>query len=379
MLLVFMRSPFRYYHICEILNHYELQKQPLDRFIQKYFRFHKSIGSKDRQEIAQTVYVIFRHKGLIDSFCTPPITWEKRIEEYSRAIFFRHLDDPSLPPHIRTSFPLEYYQFFVDAYGIEKAEQIAKTCNTPAPITIRVNPLKTSRENLLNRLKSWQGICCSESPLGITFSKRIPFSSLEEFKKGFFEVQDEGSQLMSFLVNPSLHHQVLDYCAGGGGKTLAFGPCMQNQGQIYLYDTRQKALLQAKKRLKRAGIQNVQFLTENHLKRLLHKMDIVLLDVPCSGSGTLRRNPDMKWKFSSSHLTELVQLQRSIFHQGFSYAKQSGTIIYMTCSILPQENKQQVDYFLQHYPLSLEKTYGWLPQENGKDGFFASVFTKMLR
>jgi len=204
------------------------------------------------------------------------------------------------------------------------------------------------------------------------------FFATEEFKQGLFEIQDEGSQLIALLVGAQPKQQVFDYCAGAGGKTLAFAPNMHSQGQIYLHDIRAHALLQARKRLKRAGIQNAQIINDDSpkLPKLKKKMDWVLVDAPCSGSGTLRRNPDMKWKFDDAMITRLVGEQRKIFERALSFMSPEGRIVYATCSIFPEENQNQIDHFVKTYNLKIEgKPFISLPKLNGMDGFFAAVLS----
>jgi 16S rRNA C967 or C1407 C5-methylase (RsmB/RsmF family) len=219
----------------------------------------------------------------------------------------------------------------------------------------------------------------STSPLGITFQKKINFFELPEFKEGLFEVQDEGSQLLAFLVKAKPGQQVLDYCAGSGGKTLAFAPSMQNKGQIFLHDVRPKALLECRKRLRRAGIQNAQTVAHDSpkLSKLKKKMDWVLVDAPCTGTGTLRRNPDMKWKFSQEILSRLIGQQRMIFEKALSYMRPEGRIVYATCSILQEENQEQIEHFLKTYSLELEgETFQTFPALGGMDGFFGAILKK---
>ena len=198
---------------------------------------------------------------------------------------------------------------------------------------------------------------------------------MEEFQQGLFEVQDEGSQLVADLVNPKPQDHVLDFCAGSGGKTLGFAHKLKGTGQIYLYDNRPQALSQAKKRLQRAGIQNAQIITqEKQWASLIGKMDWILLDVPCSGSGTIRRNSDMKWKFCPQQLQDLIAEQRKIFERALLYLKKEGKIVYSTCSLFQEENADQIEYFQKHFPIELvQEPSSWLPQKGGMDGFFAAV------
>lgn len=371
-----MKIPFIKYHTLKILNEFVDEFIPLDLFLSNYFRKNKSIGSKDRKKICEMIYGITRWKGLIDYLIDKPATFEKRVN-------FWDSFDPScyqqsnIPAHIRVSFPKTYYDQIVKSHK-EDADKICFDSNFPAPTTIRVNTLKIQRKILFNRWKNTYNISlCNYSKQGIVFHEKINFFALDEFKKGLFEIQDEGSQLIASLLDISSTDLVLDYCAGGGGKTLAFAPKMENKGQIFLYDIRQTALIQAKKRLKRAGIQNAQIVLDiSNLKKHKKKFDYILTDVPCSGSGTLRRNPDMKWKFSMDSLKNLIKEQREIFDKALTYLKPSGKIIYSTCSILNEENIDQINFFINKHSLKLEqKPFISIPKKNQMDGFFAATLS----
>jgi 16S rRNA C967 or C1407 C5-methylase (RsmB/RsmF family) len=347
---------FRQYHLSAVLKSFESHKMPLDAVLSRYFRAHKAIGSKDRQAIAEAAFHYVRFQNLYYHLGKAP----------SLDPLF---PTPNLEPYLRYGVPAPLYQLLVEAYGPSKAEEICQISNTRAPLTIRINPLKTSREILLKKWRCSFNISpCPLSPLGIQFHERINFFTLPEFKEGLFEIQDESSQLAALLVKAKPKEHVLDYCAGAGGKALAFGPSLGNQGQIYLHDIRLPALQEARKRFKRAGIQNVQFQIHPSLKG---KMDWIVVDAPCSGTGTLRRNPDLKWKFNLETLHRLTYEQREIFHEAFTYLHPRGTIIYMTCSILPQENEQQIAFFQTEHRLSIASQYQTLPILEGRDGFYA--------
>lgn len=371
---------FRDHHLLTILDSFDQSTLPLDVFLSKFFRAHKAIGSKDRSYICETLYVMIRWKGLLDYLCEKPITWKKRLEALTNNNLEELSKDETIPPHIRVSFPKPFFEKIVKPFGEHKAIEFCLNSNIGAPTTIRVNPLKTNREFLLNKWgKKYPIIPCEHSELGIMFKKRINFFELEEFKEGFFEIQDEGSQIVARHVQAKPGEHVLDFCAGSGGKTLAFAHQMQEKGQIYLYDLRPHALIQAKKRLKRAGIQNVQLLDKEKLKKkgLLNRMNWILLDVPCSGTGTLRRNPDMKWRFDEDMIDRLVEEQRSIFDQAIKYLAPQGHIVYATCSVLPEENHQQISYFLKKYSLKMTCVpFFSFPQKDGMDGFFTAVLTR---
>jgi 16S rRNA C967 or C1407 C5-methylase (RsmB/RsmF family) len=370
---------FREHHLIQILELFEDQHLPLDLFLSNYFRSHKAIGSKDRKFIADTVYGIIRWKGLLDYLCQRS-SWEERYKTFCSFNVDTLLVDQRIPPHIRASFPKVLFQFLSESFGEEKALELCLISNTPAPVTLRVNTLKISRDDLIKKWKNtYRFSRCRDSSKGLFFHEKINFFSLEEFKAGLFEIQDEGSQLVAELVEASPGDQVLDFCSGSGGKTLAFAPQMQNSGQIYLHDIRPRVLLEAKKRLKRAGIQNAQLLSYDDSKKskLLQKMDWVLLDVPCSGSGTWRRNPDMKWKFDLALLERLILEQRQIVEAAFPFLRPKGKIVYATCSLFPKENEDQVKWIQEKFPVKLLKTFSCLPEKGGKDGFFAAALQQI--
>lgn len=351
---------FREHHLQQILNDFKAQHLPLDVFLNRYFRAHGALGSKDRKCLSETVYETIRWESLFN-YLKYPVNPNP----------YDFLQREEIPAHIRVSFPETLYHELVSAYGEERAWKICLASNSKAPTTIRINPLKTTREALLLK---WRGVYetrpCTDSPWGIVFAQRVNFYELAEFKEGLFEVQDEASQLISQLVAAKPKQWVLDYCAGAGGKTLAFAPLLENTGQIYLHDIRASALQEARKRLNRAGIQNVQFGIHPRLKK---KMDWVLVDAPCSGTGTLRRNPDIKWKFDLTRLSNTLQEQRKIFAEAYTYLKSGGSIVYATCSILPQENQQQAAYFSQTHGLQITKEFQNFPEDGGGDGFYGAV------
>lgn len=375
-----MSTFFREQHLFSFLESTSPDGLPLDIALNNYFRSHKALGPKDRKMIAEAVYGMTRWKGLLDHFCHGVPTWEKRYDLFVRLPELIHSKEKEIPPHIRCSFPKILFDLLAGHYGEERATELCLIANTPAPTTVRANLLKTAREALLQK---WTGLyevrACSHSATGIVFEKRINLFGLPEFKAGLFEVQDEASQLVAQLVQAKPGEQVMDYCAGSGGKTLAFGVAMQNQGQIHLHDVRPAILLEARKRLKRAGMQNAQTVLADDpkLAKLKKKMDWVLADVPCSGSGTLRRNPDMKWKFESAMLERLCGQQRHIFEKALSFLAPDGRIVYATCSIFPDENERQIAHFQRVYGLTLDgEPFSSFPHEGGMDGFFGAVLKR---
>lgn len=361
---------------------------PLDLLINRYFRANKSLGSKDRAFIAETLYALMRWKGLLDAFngeeiaadTHPTTVWEARLNTYLNRPIEELRKTAGLAPHTSVSFPEWLFDKFVKHYGPEQAAEIALVSNTQAPASIRANLLKTTRDELLEKLALRFPVAASQvAPNAILFKKRMNYFELPEFTAGLFEVQDEGSQLLAELVKAKPGDQVMDYCSGSGGKALAFAPRLQGKGQIYLHDVRKGSLQESKKRLKRAGVQNVQIIPadDTRLKKLKKKCNWVLVDAPCSGTGTLRRNPDMKWRLSEEGLDYLTGLQRTIFEKAQSYLAPDGHIVYGTCSILSEENEAQVEHFLKTYPLELcGKPLKILPTADGPDGFFGAVFRR---
>lgn len=361
-------------HISLLLQRLIKLDQPMDLILSQYFRKNKFLGSKDRKTIGETLYQIIRHLSLFQ-YLARSESVKGYLEIFQKTSWEEQKENPLVPEHVRLSVPKFFLKLLEKQYGSDQARKICQILNQNAPTTIRVNALKITPDKLLELWNNrFEVAKCAHAKCGLQFAKREPLFSLEEFKSGLFEMQDEGSQLLSDLIDVKPKEHFLDYCSGSGGKTLAIAPQMGNSGQIYLHDIRPSILNQARKRLKRAGVQNVQFCLPKK------PVDWVLADVPCSGTGTLRRNPDAKWKLSYEMVDRLVQLQKEIVKEALEYLKVGGKFVYATCSILRQENEDQVDYLLKNFPLKLcQEPTAFLPQENGMDGFFAAVFEKTGR
>jgi 16S rRNA C967 or C1407 C5-methylase (RsmB/RsmF family) len=371
--------PFREHHLFSLLEAYDKQSLPLDLLINQYFRQHPALGSKDRGFIAEAAYALIRWKGLLD-YLTFNASWQKRYDLFTKIDVNEYIHHEEIPSHIRVSFPQSLFEILVNDFGEKKAMELCLICNSPAPTTVRANALKTTRDFLLEKWKSNYEVTPTKNAAhGIVFHKRINFFQLPEFKEGLFEVQDEGSQLLADLIQAKPGDLIMDYCSGSGGKTLAFAPILEKKGQIYLHDIRSYALLEARKRLKRAGVQNSQILQSDspNLSKLKKKMDWVLVDAPCTGTGTLRRNPDMKWKFDEETLTRLCSTQRVIFEKALSYMHPKGRIVYATCSLLKKENQIQLEHFIKTYQLCLDhEPFQSLPNYGEMDGFFGVVLKR---
>lgn len=371
-----MNQNFLNKHIQNIFSTIEASKKPVDLVIRDYFYQNKCLGSKDRKYIGNTIYEMTRWKSLIDH-----VNPQDRLNFYQNGFDLEKLQlDQSIPDFAKAGLSLFLFQKFSECFGVEEAKNLGSILNEEAPTTIRVNPLKISKNELFAILEKKFSISnCQKAPYGITFSKREPLLALEEYKNGFFEIQDEGSQLICEQVDAKPGDCVLDYCSGSGGKSLGFAHKMEGKGQIYLHDIRPHVLKEAKLRFRRAGIQNAQFLNSEHpqLKAIHQKCDIVLLDVPCSGTGTLRRNPHQKWEISQKMIDDLIAIQRSIIKNAVKFLKPNGKLIYATCSILPEENEKQAQFICQELGFTLIDTPVQLKPERQKwDGFFSAVFRK---
>jgi 16S rRNA (cytosine967-C5)-methyltransferase len=424
--------------IDQVLQAWTSQKRiPADKMLEGYFKSHRYIGSKDRGAISELVYWVLRHRASIewwldrenqrlygrsfvlaaivlrkdynpqtilslpkDSQFSPPPFTDDEIKFFNTLVRF-DLQHPDMPDHVRLNYPQWMDGILHQALG-DNFEAEILALNAQAPTDLRVNTLKTTREKLLETLNK-EGFECTPtpvSPVGIRLAKRGPIFTSETFKKGHFEVQDEGSQIVAQLVDAQSGQRVIDFCAGAGGKTLAMAADMKNKGTILAWDTSEKRLLQTKPRIRRAGIDNVQthVITSEHdafIKRHKGTADRVLVDAPCSGSGTWRRNPDLKWRFTQHDLDEVSAIQQTILQSAARLVKPGGRIIYATCSILKEENDHQIAKFLTsvnnfrvvcaekvwNKNTSLEDSdavsyLALTPHKDGVDGFFAAVLVR---
>jgi 16S rRNA (cytosine967-C5)-methyltransferase len=376
-----MHLPFRDFHILRFFqqwwpNKHTTALRALDKALYLYFRENKSLGAKDREFIAQTVYQCIRWKTTLDALCQQEPTWEERLELFHQGALN---DLKHLKVHEQVGMPEEFFQIVEKDFGTEEAIRLSKILQETAPVFIRANRLKITRDELLKILPdSWQAKA-SNFQDSICLGVRAAVFQSEAFKNGFFEMQDEGSQVLADCVDCHPGDWVLDYCAGSGGKSLALAAKLNHKGQIFLHDIRLHALAEARKRLKRAGIQNAQLLDPEHrqLKRLKKSCDWVLVDAPCSGSGTLRRNPDMKIRLTGEYIKDLVELQRKIVAQAIEYLKPSGILAYATCSFLKAENEDQLEYFLYEHSLEIfKKELKLLPSRASHDGFYCVLLRK---
>lgn len=377
---------FRFKHFFSLIDEYDLHRGSADFFVTSYFRAHPQLGSTDRAYLSTRFFRYMRQKSLVDALVLQekPLKSEKQmkllelLEEDVDALLHK---GSVLPSHIRFCCPQDLYDCLCHSFSKE-THAILRANFFEAPLFLRVNPIKATRDEAKAALLS-HGIEAQEVE-GLEFAlrlkKRANLFSLPLFQQGWFEVQDAGSQQVALLAEVGPKQKVLDFCSGAGGKSLAFAHRMEGSGQLYLHDIRATALLEAKKRLRRAGIQNVQFIHSDEEKKLTclrGNCDWVFVDVPCSGTGTFRRNPDMKWRFTRSMLDRLVVEQRAIFEKACAFLKPQGRIVYATCSVLAEENQEQVTYFKQACSLELARPLVQsLPTESGMDGLFAAVFRR---
>jgi len=280
------------------------------------------------------------------------------------------------PAAVAGDIPAWLEPSFARAFG-EGTKSEGAALAARAPIDLRVNPLKATREKVLKALARYGAEATRYSPLGVRVpapegAAKSPHLEAETAHgKGWFEVQDEGSQIAALLAGAKPRMQVLDLCAGAGGKTLALASVMQNTGQIYAYDADKKQLRPIFERLKRAGVRNVQVLEagdEAGLAALGERFDLVLVDAPCTGSGTWRRKPDAKWRLKAGNVPERQAEQRRVLELGARLTKPGGSLVYVTCSVLPEENRDQVEAFLAGHGEFAVQPYGeaWAERIGGE-------------
>ena len=392
---------------------------PADALLHRFFRDHPQMGQQDRAFIAEGVFAWLRRRRSIET-----LAQSKSPRRLALAVAVRELGHSvrDLEPAIsaddvawlrefkaRVAEPLEeavaldlpdwLWERLRAAYG-DDAGELARALAQPAPLDLRVNPLKSNRDAVRAALAA-NGLDATPtplSPLGLRVAGRPALNRHPAFQAGDFEVQDEGSQLVGWLVAPRRGEMVVDFCAGSGGKTLLLGALMRSQGRLYAFDVSEKRLANLKPRLARSGLSNVhpQLIASERdvrVKRLAGKIDRVLVDAPCTGFGTLRRNPDLKWRQTADSVAELTAKQASILRGASVLVKPGGRLVYATCSILPDENEAIVNAFLAEHPqftlvaadaeldragitLDTGPMLRIFPHKHGCDGFFAAVMTR---
>ncbi|CAN5307407.1 RsmB/NOP family class I SAM-dependent RNA methyltransferase [soil metagenome] len=407
-------------HTEEVLREILRFTGPADSTLSRYFREHPKLGSRERGVIAEGVYGLLRNKSVYTNFAESgngPTMRRMTLlgladavgvdslgglsdEEVEWINHVMQIDRSLLPQALRVNFPPWLYEKLVAQYGEATTLELAEALNQQAPLDLRVNSIKTNRDDVIASLASAPILCepTPFAPLGIRIIKKPSIQNLPLFKNGSIEVQDEGSQLLAQIVGAKRGEMVVDFCAGAGGKTLALGASMRNTGRLYAFDVSEKRLAKLKPRLARSGLSNVhpvQIAHENDakIKRLAGKIDKVLVDSPCSGLGTLRRNPDVKWRQTPQGLAELNVKQTAILAGASRLVKPGGRLVYATCSLLQEENEAIVAQFLashedyalvpmkdvlaeQKIELEMHDHLNLLPHVHHTDGFFAAVLER---
>jgi len=412
----------RLQQVQEVLGEILQWQYPADAILSRWLRAHPKLGARDRVELSDGVFDVLRHLrryrqlaqsgsgastrrlailGLSTVFEPAKLDEALSPEERGWLAHVRSIDVKTLAPEVRWSVPDWLMERLT---GLENADSLLEALNQSAPLDLRVNSFKAERDDVLLSLKDGPAARFDPqptpySPWGIRMKGRPPVNRWELFERGVIEVQDEGSQLLTALIGPRRGEMIIDYCAGAGGKTLLLGALMRSTGRLYAFDVSAARLARAKPRFARSGLSNIVPVVispdnDQRVKRLRGKAHRVLVDAPCSGLGTLRRNPDLKWRQHPESLEELKELQARILRQAATCVAPGGRLVYATCSVLPEENQHQVEAFLEANPafklldatdilkdrcknLTFDGPYfSMRPDQHGTDGFFAAVMQR---
>jgi 16S rRNA (cytosine967-C5)-methyltransferase len=361
-----------------------------DKVLEKLFKQNKQWGSRDRKFIAESVYDIVRHFRLLSHlaqsknnywFITSVYFVLKNIElpdwpefkHVNKEMILAEYENTKTDFGLYNSYPKELQDICISELGKEKWEKEALAMNHQAEVVLRANTLKTNVKELQKKLQA-DGIETDEmGGDALILRKRSNVFTNENFKQGLFEIQDWGSQQIVLFCKPEPKQIVIDACAGAGGKSLALAALMQNKGRIVSMDVAQWKLDELSKRAKRAGVFNLETKLIDKpevIQGLKEKSDLVLLDVPCSGLGVLKRNPDTKWKFTKTSFEKTKELQQQILNDYSTMVKPGGSLVYSTCSILPSENEEQVKQFLKKSDTFTPAEERTIYPSEGFDGFY---------
>ena len=413
-------SPVLLGHVEALLAELMRFERAADQTLSAYFRRHRDLGQRDRAFVAETVYAVLRRRRSLEAAAggsglrslviaalvrvhgLSGRALEDTLTETERALVarVRAARGEALAPGVQADLPDWLWQRLAEAYGDTEAMQIARASLNPAPLDLRVNLARIGRDEVLAQFAA-RGIAATRtpySPAGARLEGRPQINRDPLFAQGLIEVQDEGSQLLAYLLAPRRGEMVADFCAGAGGKTLAIAMLMRGSGRVYAMDTSRKRLAALAPRAARAGVSNIHPLVlsgENDVraKRLAGKLDRVLVDAPCSGFGTLRRNPDLKWRYGPERIEALAQEQFCILAAAAALVKPGGRLVYATCSLLATENEAVAERFAaarpefapldsgelladQCIPLQSQRHLRLLPHTHGTDGFFAAAFER---
>jgi 16S rRNA (cytosine967-C5)-methyltransferase len=398
--------------------------QPADGIVSAFFRQHRGLGARERHTLAETTYAVLRQRLLFQHLAqsgSGPL--ERRLailawqggEAFLRGALAPHeqqwlaeihkIDRQTLPDKLRHNLP-DWLAGPLQAQLGDDFWPLVQALSEPAPLDLRVNLIKAKRDEVQAALAE-AGIAAEPtpfSPWGLRVRGKPALNQLKLFTDGLIEVQDEGSQLLALLTDPKRGEMVVDFCAGAGGKTLALGAAMRSTGRLYAFDVSGHRLDALKPRLARSGLSNVHpaqiaHERDDRIKRLAGKIDRVLVDAPCSGLGTLRRNPDLKWRQSPKSIDELQAKQTAILAGAARLLKPGGRLVYATCSLLAAENEVVAAAFTAERStdfkplpvldaLTAARVAGaeslcdgpylrlW-PHRQGTDGFFAAVWQRL--
>ncbi|MCB9990033.1 MAG: RsmB/NOP family class I SAM-dependent RNA methyltransferase [Rhodospirillales bacterium] len=429
-----MKPASRIKSTIELLTSIQASPVPMDTTIGDYMRARRFIGAKDRTNIAERAYGIMRtharlgwwleKTGRADTPRSRVITYLALVElksgifdilelfdgtkygpellsedehKFAKYLADKQIDHPDMPEAVRLECPPEREEVLRALFG-DALEKEMLAMLTPAPLDLRVNVRKADRKAVEDALHKDRVHTAPTpySPLGLRAKDKAFISKTKAFIKGWIDIQDEGSQLIAVTCDVQPGMQVLDYCAGAGGKTLALADMMGGKGRIVAMDLDGRRLEKSKPRLKRAGVSDMIELRplsdERHkkwLKRQKGTFDVVLADVPCSGSGTWRRNPDMRWRVFGPSLEELLPVQAEILERVAKTVKPGGHLVYATCSLFPAENEEQIEAFLQKHPdftAVPQQDKPWAdglymrlsPHRHNTDGFFAAILQRKI-
>ena len=402
-------------------------EHPADAVVSRFFRDNRGLGPRERATLAETVYTVLRKKLLFDhlapsgsgpkerrlailGFHGPRDFLKSALTEQEKNWLDQcdAINPADLMERHRHNLPEWLVQPLKDQLG-DEFWPLAESMAQNAPLDLRVNVLKEKRADVQKELAqaAIKSVATPYSPWGLRIEGKPALTKLDAFTRGAIEVQDEGSQLLSLLLDAKRGEMVVDFCAGAGGKTLAIGATMRSTGRLYAFDVSAHRLDALKPRMARSGLSNIHPAAIAHerderIKRLAGKIDRVLVDAPCSGLGTLRRNPDLKWRQSAKAVQELVVKQAAILDSAARLLKPGGRLVYATCSILPQENEAIAEAFTAAHPdfvpLDAGEVLGQLkveqaaslcsggetgtaylrmwPHRHQTDGFFAAVWTR---
>jgi 16S rRNA (cytosine967-C5)-methyltransferase len=398
-------------------------EHPADGVVSDFFRAHRALGSRERHTLAETAYTVLRQRPALQHLARSGkgemarrlavLAWQGNpaflraaLDDAERAWLERAaaVDRTTLPEKLRHNLPDWLAEPLQRSLGEEFWAFVA-SIDGPAPLDLRVNAFKAKRDEVQAALlaQGIEAVVTPYSPLGLRVHGKPALHKLDVFLRGDVEVQDEGSQLLALMLEARRGEMVVDFCAGAGGKTLALGAAMRNTGRLYAFDTSGHRLAALKPRLARSGLSNVYPVQIAHerddrIKRLAGKIDRVLVDAPCSGVGTLRRNPDLKWRQTPASIDELTAKQAAILASAARLVKPGGRLVYATCSLLEAENEAIVAAFseaavgqfsplpaaqiLEHaqvgqaQSLVLGDALRLWPQRHGTDGFFATAWQR---